>query len=613
MLEQLDNFLTTTHTYDTIIVTGTGDGELTLYSSEDDTITQDWVLTCTSGGAGATFTVEGAISGFTADATSEVAYDNGIISFTITDGATDWVATDTITFDVVRNMGTEQLYEAIRTKSGQPTAMIKTNNSETFSWSTSGSGTFPIYGTFRTCEDPFGTNTGMSFIQSTLTLSTPDWSGDAWTEDSWDSLPASWSVTCWIKNLNADTNSLAPIFTGTTDFSGSKQVLEVVGSNNELTVNGNSAAASLYSNVWQLISVTCNGTTIKAYLNDTEILSFASSTIKPLIREFGTYTHETYIASRWTDFVSHLFAKVSDFCVWSKELTLGDIGDLYIAGNSVDSSDIDLIWKLEVDPGSIMNGTTYSSLTDNGVSQTLKLNYIANGDSSTIECTTVPNYGIPSNFNTYDDIYLIYSDVSGTYNDKRCHGVHYYTNELAETNYLAAASSGQPIEKFWFMADNNRIIINYKLYDTENVTQPDPVYIMGYFGLSDNYTPCNFATSTSAVAWTNQTSSLSFGILSDNNGSLFSINNAWGAYDIDYGAGDWASLDSSTANVYLRPLEYYQSSGNAQHFGSPVGVYKINPAEVIAEDIITIDTDNYLVLQDTYKNSSDDFIAVKMV
>lgn len=83
-----------------IVVTGTGDGVLATYSAVDSAPVETWTVLCTVGGAGGTFTVTGSVSGAQAAATSAVAYDNSIVAFTITDGAADWVAGDTIVFDV---------------------------------------------------------------------------------------------------------------------------------------------------------------------------------------------------------------------------------------------------------------------------------------------------------------------------------------------------------------------------------------------------------------------------------------------------------------------------------------------------------------------------------
>lgn len=605
MIDQLDNFLTTTHTFSNILISGVGDGEFTAYSSIDDTITEDWVITCSVVGPSATFTVEGAISGFQADATSGVAYDNGIISFTITDGTADWAVSDVITFDVIRNMGTETLYEITRNAIGSPISYTKTNNNET--WDVDVRDT--TNGKLRSCDDPFGTKTGMHFINASIWVDSPDWSGSAWTEDSWDSLPTSWSVSVWVKDLLSYGNPTIALFSGWEDFSVDKQVLNVTGTETTLIVNGNSYAADLRSNVWQLVTITADGANITTYLNDTQIGQFANTTIKPLIAAFGPedFYHYAY-SGYWTDRHCMLVGKLADFVVWNSTLTLTDVQDIYNNALAIDKDLVEVIWKLEVNPGSVTNGTTYRHTTSNGGSQQLKVEYLPDGDNSTLVCTTSPNYMSPIGGYSMED-YTIGIHLA-TYT--QYFPITYYLNDLEHSNNLAIGGVTQTIPKFWFVASDDRIIISYKLFDETNPTQPNPVYITGYFGLTDNFTQCNFGTSKDPVSWTNQTSSLGIGVTSNAYGDLFAVDTAWGVYNVDHGDGDWANLDSSTNNIYLRPIEYYQSSGNSQHFGSPTGVYKINPANVIAEDIVTIDTDTFVVLQDTFRNSFDDFIAIKL-
>lgn len=78
----------------------TGNGTLTTPTAVDSAPIETWTLTCTTGGPTGIFSVTGSVSGAKAGATSETPYDNTIVAFTITDGATDWIIGDIITFDV---------------------------------------------------------------------------------------------------------------------------------------------------------------------------------------------------------------------------------------------------------------------------------------------------------------------------------------------------------------------------------------------------------------------------------------------------------------------------------------------------------------------------------
>lgn len=71
--------------------TRTGDGTLSGFEAAPDAVTETWTITCTAVAVNSgTFSVTGSVSGAQAAATVGVAYDNGLVSFTITDGAADY-------------------------------------------------------------------------------------------------------------------------------------------------------------------------------------------------------------------------------------------------------------------------------------------------------------------------------------------------------------------------------------------------------------------------------------------------------------------------------------------------------------------------------------------
>jgi len=85
-----------------------------------------WTITCTAVEAGVgTFSVIGSESGAKASATTEIAYDNGLVSFIISEGATDWEVDDVIDitipdwreiyFEAPGNGGSEEIYMGIKT------------------------------------------------------------------------------------------------------------------------------------------------------------------------------------------------------------------------------------------------------------------------------------------------------------------------------------------------------------------------------------------------------------------------------------------------------------------------------------------------------------------
>lgn len=87
-----------------IVYTGTGNGTLQNVKALPSAITETWTLTCTSAATdGGTFSVTGSISGAQADAFVGTIYDNGLVSFLINDGTTDFVVGDQFTFDTIQS------------------------------------------------------------------------------------------------------------------------------------------------------------------------------------------------------------------------------------------------------------------------------------------------------------------------------------------------------------------------------------------------------------------------------------------------------------------------------------------------------------------------------
>lgn len=86
-------------------VGNTGNGDMTNEAAVDAAPTEVWTLTATSS---SNFTVSGTVSGGKPDATVGVAYNNSVVSFTITAGGTPFVSGDYFTFSVTKVMGTQK-------------------------------------------------------------------------------------------------------------------------------------------------------------------------------------------------------------------------------------------------------------------------------------------------------------------------------------------------------------------------------------------------------------------------------------------------------------------------------------------------------------------------
>ncbi len=88
MLEKIRRFALGYGTAAAPVYAGTGNGTLTGVDTYPATVSETWTITCTVAGAGATFSVVGSVSGAKANATAGVAYDNALLKFLITAGAT---------------------------------------------------------------------------------------------------------------------------------------------------------------------------------------------------------------------------------------------------------------------------------------------------------------------------------------------------------------------------------------------------------------------------------------------------------------------------------------------------------------------------------------------
>ena len=84
----------------------TGNGSLTGVLTINGVVAETWTITATSTGPTATFSVVGSVSGGHAAATSGTPYDNGLVSFSISDGGTPYIIGDDFTFDTERTVDT---------------------------------------------------------------------------------------------------------------------------------------------------------------------------------------------------------------------------------------------------------------------------------------------------------------------------------------------------------------------------------------------------------------------------------------------------------------------------------------------------------------------------
>ena len=117
LLAAILSHATIANVVDIPVATGTGNGTISYPTAENDAPTETWTLTCTATATdGGTFSVVGSVSGLQDPAYVGVAYDNGIVAFTISDGSTDFATSDTFEFGVTQLIG-EDVWEAKRYRS----------------------------------------------------------------------------------------------------------------------------------------------------------------------------------------------------------------------------------------------------------------------------------------------------------------------------------------------------------------------------------------------------------------------------------------------------------------------------------------------------------------
>lgn len=118
LLERLRRFVCGHATYDTPLLTGAGNGTMTIDDTYPSGVTETWTVTCTDATTpGAeVWSVTGSVSGAQTDATTGVAYDDEPIQFTITVGATNFAVSDQFTFSTSEGVMTTagQAWEELR-------------------------------------------------------------------------------------------------------------------------------------------------------------------------------------------------------------------------------------------------------------------------------------------------------------------------------------------------------------------------------------------------------------------------------------------------------------------------------------------------------------------
>lgn len=106
MLDTIRRFACGYGTWAAPTFSGTGTGTLGSIDTHPATVTETWTITCTDATTpGAeVWSVVGSVSGAQANATTGVAYDNGLVAFTIAAGATAFAVSDAFTLDTTQGL-----------------------------------------------------------------------------------------------------------------------------------------------------------------------------------------------------------------------------------------------------------------------------------------------------------------------------------------------------------------------------------------------------------------------------------------------------------------------------------------------------------------------------
>jgi len=202
LLQRLETFLTAKGSAFGLEYTGVGDGRLTDYSGGTLSVAETFTITATSP---TQFSVIGSESGDIGPATVDVPFVDGVLEFTINDGATPFVAGDVFTLStapkwksrrkalgcrVLATQGNAGIYAAQNLVDGKLTA-------DTYrSWRVDAPVTIPqdIEFTFFEAEEI----TEYHLIASTSYDYAPkSWTFDYWDGDSWETLDTQTDITGW--------------------------------------------------------------------------------------------------------------------------------------------------------------------------------------------------------------------------------------------------------------------------------------------------------------------------------------------------------------------------------------------------------------------------------
>ncbi|MEA1997899.1 MAG: hypothetical protein U9N61_01045, partial [Euryarchaeota archaeon] len=421
------------------------------------------------------------------------AYDNGIVNFTITDGATAWAVSDTIEFVATQNMGETKPYEVMSERTTCRT--IAQSNGEANYIPYKLNDHYLVPGKFPE-EKGIRTN-GAQFVSDH-----PGISGDLSSEALWDATPSVYSVSFWFKHVTGicSNHYVAPVASSSilsgrvftaAPVSLAKQGQTLTMGYNQIalysTYRNNSTQYSteidvrslgtdcMVSGEWRFYTVTNSGTTTKVYIDGVLLNTWTDADYANVHRPvfavlFGsTYYHPYYPGSHSggedyfeenTEFSYGFVGSISEFIVWNKELNQTEIDVQFSASASTPATHPDIFWKLQFS-NEIKRKFTLQNDTSRGFSNILSFGY-AEADKASLSQT---NCSLLVEVNTQPIATTIdMGDGDVVYEDHFAYTDRIYSVEKSGRDkkrmYAGLRGISGGISKFWFIADEDRVIVS---------------------------------------------------------------------------------------------------------------------------------------------------------
>lgn len=204
LMRRLRRFLRGQGTLGAPAYTGTGNGAIRYLAASPAAVTETWTITCTAAAVdGGTFSVVGSISGAKASATVGTAYDNGLISFRIDDGAVDFIAGDFWTVAATQGVLAAQTVAAyVGTGNGTLTARAVYPGYQFEQWTIKCTATAANGGTFSVVGSVSGAQpdatVGTHYDNGKLKFTLVDGSTDFALNDQFTLTSPIWDVPRWI-------------------------------------------------------------------------------------------------------------------------------------------------------------------------------------------------------------------------------------------------------------------------------------------------------------------------------------------------------------------------------------------------------------------------------